>query len=80
MTSFERDFETYERELPGLLQRFGEGMFALIHRNEVEEVFANQNEAMDAGYSRHQAGSFTVKKILLCDLEDPEQFSAACRD
>lgn len=79
MTTFERDFQTYERELLGLLQKYGEGEFALVHHNEVE-VFPTQNEAMDAGYQRHGAGRFMVKQVLSTDLDDPEQYSAACRD
>jgi hypothetical protein len=78
MTTFERDFATYERELPRLLQQRSEGDFALIHHNEVD-VFLSQNEAMDAGYSRHGAGRFFVKQILRSDLDDPELFPAACR-
>jgi len=79
MTTFERDFQTYERELVGLLQKYPEGHFALIHHNEVEDVFPSQNEAMDTGYQRHGAGRFMVKQILSADLDDPEQYPAACR-
>ena len=78
MTTFDRDFETYERELPRLLQQRRDGDFALIHHNEVD-VFPSQNEAMDAGYSRHGAGRFFVKQILRSDFDDPEPDPAACR-
>lgn len=78
--TFERDFQTYERELPRLLQQAREGHFALIHHNEIEEVFPGQDDAMDAGYTRHGAGRFLVKQILSADLDDPEQYTAACRD
>ena len=79
LTTFAEDFRTYERELLKLLERFGEGGFVLIHRNEVGDVFRTQNEAMDAGYERHGPGRFLVKRILRIDQDDSSPLTEACR-
>jgi hypothetical protein len=49
--SLEREWATYQRCLPELLARYGEGQWVLIHGNEVVAVFGTQDEAMRLGYA-----------------------------
>jgi hypothetical protein len=59
--ALEKEMQTYERELPNLLQQ--EGKFALIHGVEVGGVYDTYEDALKAGYEKYGLGPFLVKRI-----------------
>ena len=69
MTDFERDAETYLRELPQLLKRHGEGATVLIRQAVVVGVFMSEDEAMSVGYAKFGGRQpWIVKQLLEADL------------
>jgi len=59
--ALEREMETYIKKLPELKDK--EGKFALVHGDDVVDVFAAYEDALKAGYERFQLEPFLVKKI-----------------
>lgn len=59
--ALEKELETFERELPALLEH--EGKYALIHGSTVVDVYAAYEDALKAGYSKFQLEPFLVKRI-----------------
>lgn len=68
MTSFERNVQAYEQQLPRLLPN-EEGKFALIRQAEIVDVLETEEAAMAAGYERFGGGEFLIKEVLRTDLE-----------
>jgi hypothetical protein len=59
--ALERELETYRRELPRLLQH--EGKFALVHGNDMADVYDTEEEAVEAGDDCFGLEPFLVKRI-----------------
>ena len=60
--ALEREMETYRRELPRLLAE--EGKFVLISGTDVLGIFADEEDALEAGYRRVGfATPFLIKQI-----------------
>jgi hypothetical protein len=57
---FEKELETYRRELPNLLKQ--EGQFVVISGHEVLGVWPTYSTALTAGYERY-GDHFMVKQI-----------------
>ncbi|MBX9638491.1 MAG: hypothetical protein K2X97_01805 [Mycobacteriaceae bacterium] len=53
--------ETYQRELPNLLDR--EGQFVLVKGDEVVGVWATRSSALSEGYMRFGSSGFMVRQI-----------------
>jgi hypothetical protein len=67
----ESEQETYQRELPNLLQH--EGKYVLIHGSEVAGVFGTYEDAIQAGYVSFGLAPFLVKQIS--GIERVHQFT-----
>lgn len=59
--AFEKEVETYYRELPQLLEK--EGKFVLLHESEVIGFWDTEEEAVEAGDDRFGLDPFLVKQI-----------------
>ena len=57
----EQEVETYQRELPKLLDQAGQ--FVLIHGKDVAGFFETYSDALQAGYDKFYPQAFMVKKI-----------------
>jgi len=62
MVILEKELETFGRKLPEL-NAVHEGKFALIHGEDVVDVFSGYDDAIKAGYSRFGLEPFLVKRI-----------------
>jgi hypothetical protein len=60
--ALERELSAFRRELPRLLAQ-AEGQFALVHEDKVEGVWSTYEDALQAGYERHQLKPFLVKQV-----------------
>jgi len=60
--ALEKELETFERKLPELKAEH-EGKFALVHGDELVDVFSSYEDAIKAGYSRFGLSPFLVKQI-----------------
>jgi hypothetical protein len=69
--ALEREIETYQRELPRLLQEGEGGRWALIKGDEVVDVWDTQRDAIQAGRARFGLEPTLVKHI---DPRDSERF------
>jgi hypothetical protein len=68
----DRELKTYGRELNQLLVH--EGKFALVHGEEVSDVFDTFEDAVRAGYQRFGLDPFMVKQIHA--IEQVQYFSS----
>jgi len=59
--ALEKEIETYNRELPGLLAQ--QGKFVVIHEDKVIGVFVSYEDALKLGYEKCGLNPFLVKKI-----------------
>lgn len=85
--TLDRELETYEHELPSLLDK--QGKFVVIHDGQVLGVFGDYEDALRAGYEKVGKQSFLVKRIervetVQCfsrdiDLGQAPDVSASCR-
>lgn len=62
---FERESETYKKELPRLLRE--PGRFVLIRGAEVGGVYDTWRDAVQIGYEKYGVGPFFVKQIRLVE-------------
>jgi hypothetical protein len=67
----EKEQETYQRELPNLLQH--EGKFVLIRESRIAGFFGTYEDAIQAGYVAFGLNPFMVKQIR--PTEQVHQFS-----
>jgi hypothetical protein len=67
----DKEQETYQRELPALLQH--EGKFVLIQEDKIAGIFGAYEDAIQAGYGAFGLNSFMVKQIRAA--EQLHQFS-----
>lgn len=61
MAALDKEIETFNRLLPGLLKQVGK--FALIKDDKLIETFDTYPDAMKHGYSEFKLTPFLVKKI-----------------
>jgi hypothetical protein len=59
--ALEKEIETYQNELPKLLQH--EGKFALIHGEEVSGPYDTYDDALKSGYEKYELKPFLIKRI-----------------
>lgn len=69
--ALEKEIETYNRELPNLLEQ--QGKFVVIHENDVVGVFVSYEDALKLGYEKCGLKPFLVKKIQA--VEQVQYFS-----
>ena len=75
---------TYFRELPRLLEEGCEGKFALIHGNDLVNLWDTYDDALQAGYDRFGFEKFMAQPVNVVDrdglagffLVQPERASA----
>jgi len=60
--ALEKELKTFERKLPELKAEH-EGKFALVHGDELVDVFTSYEDAIKAGYSRFGLTPFLVKQV-----------------
>lgn len=60
--ALEREMETFNRKLPELKAE-NEGRFALVHQDEVVDIFSSYDDAIKAGYAKFGLTPFMVKQI-----------------
>ncbi len=80
--ALERELETFKRKLPELSG--SEGKFALIHGDDLVEVFNTYEDALKEGYAKFKLEPFLVKQIsaleqiqFISRFVDPHTTSAA---
>jgi hypothetical protein len=71
--ALEREWETFQRELPRLLQEGHRGKYALIRGDAIDSVWPTLDEAMAAGYDRFGVDPFMAQEIN--DHPKPRYFS-----
>ena len=59
--ALEKEIETYNKELPKLLDR--QGGFVVIHGTDIVGVYDSYADALQAGYEKSGLSPFLVKKI-----------------
>jgi len=69
---YEKELETYLRELPRLLEEGEEGRYALIKGDEVLSIWDTQPDASQAGREKFGRDPIFVKEIR---ARDAEQFA-----
>jgi hypothetical protein len=62
MSKLQKELETYNRLLPGLIAH--QGKFVLIKGDENAGMFDSYQDALDAGYAKYQLAPFLVRQIL----------------
>ena len=67
--ALEKELETYRQKLSELREK--EGKFALVHGDEVADVFSSYEDALKEGYRKYGLEPFLVKKI---EVEEKVQF------
>jgi hypothetical protein len=60
--ALEKELETFHRKLPELKAE-NEGKFALVHQDDVVDVFSSYDDAVKAGYAKFGLTPFLVKQI-----------------
>jgi hypothetical protein len=72
--ALEKEWETFQRELPGLLQDpANRGKYALIKGDKVDSIWPTVDEGLQAGYDRFGLDPFMVQEIN--DKPEPRYFS-----
>ena len=61
--ALEKELQTYKAKLPELLAAEGEGKYALIHGDDLVDVFGTYEDAIKDGYSKFHLEPFLVKQI-----------------
>lgn len=59
--ALEQEIQTYQANLPGLLQN--EGKYVLIQGKEITDVYDTYEDAIKAGYEKYRLLPFLVRKI-----------------
>ena len=59
--ALDRELETYQKELPSLLQ--DEGKYVLICQDEIGGTYDTYEDAIKFGYEKYNLKRFLVKKI-----------------
>jgi hypothetical protein len=66
MDILEQEWETYQKHRAELLRQ-GRGQFVLIKGDEIAGIYANEDDALEAGYERFGVGPLLVQQILEVD-------------
>jgi hypothetical protein len=61
--ALEKELATYKSKLAELVASEGEGKYALIHGDDVVDVFGTYEDAIKEGYSKFKLEPFLVKRI-----------------
>ncbi len=61
--ALEKELQTYKTKLPELLANEGEGKYALIHGDDLVDVFGTYEDAIREGYAKFNLTPFLVKQI-----------------
>ena len=69
--ALEKEIETYNRELPKLLEQ--QGKFAVVCGTEVVGIYDSYADALKVGYEKSGLNPFLVKKIQA--IEQAQYFS-----
>jgi hypothetical protein len=78
MGKLDKEMETFQRELPRLLgDPLYHGMFVLIHKETIANVYPTLEAALSAGYEKFNLESFLVKQVI--EREPPKYFSRNLR-
>jgi hypothetical protein len=64
LPTFDREWQTFQRELPGLLAAGNEGPFAVIKGDDLIGIWDTEDDALDAGYERLGVVEFLVQPVL----------------
>ena len=59
--ALEKELETYKKKLPELAG--SEGKYALIHGNDLVDLFNTYEDALKEGYAKFKLDPFLVKQI-----------------
>ena len=59
--ALELEIQTYQEKLPELIQH--EGKYALVHGNDLVNIYGTYEDAIKEGYARFQLQPFMVKQI-----------------
>jgi hypothetical protein len=59
--ALEKELETFKNKLPGL--KDSEGKFALVHGDELVDVYTSYEDAIKEGYAKFKLDPFLVKQI-----------------
>lgn len=59
--ALEKELAVYKQKLPELAEQ--EGKFALIHGDELVDVYTSYEDAIKEGYNRFKLDPFLVKQI-----------------
>ncbi len=59
--ALDKELETYQAQLPGLLEHAGE--FVVIHGDEVAGIWQTYQDALKAGYEKFGLEPFLIKQI-----------------
>jgi hypothetical protein len=80
--ALETELATYKQKLPELKEQ--EGKFALVHGEDLVDVYSTYEDAIKEGYNRFKLEPFLVKQIrateqilFISRIVAPETFSAA---
>lgn len=60
--ALEKELATFDRNLPKLKTEH-EGKFALVHGDDVIDIFSSYDDAITAGYSKFGLKPFLVKQV-----------------
>ncbi|HVT61503.1 MAG TPA: hypothetical protein VHR45_24285 [Thermoanaerobaculia bacterium] len=60
--ALEKELETFNRKLLELKAEH-EGKFALVHQDDVVDVFSSYDDAVKAGYAKFGLNPFLVKQV-----------------
>lgn len=61
--ALEKELQTYKNKLAELLANEGEGKYALIHGEQLINVFGTYEDAIKEGYAKFKLEPFLVKQI-----------------
>lgn len=72
--ALERELETFQRELPGLLAApSNRGKYALVHGDQVHGLYDSVDDGLAAGYQKFGLEPFLVQEVN--DHPEPKFFS-----
>jgi hypothetical protein len=60
--ALERELATFEKKLPELSAEHA-GEYALVHGDEIVDLFSSYDDAIKAGYARFGLEAFLVKQV-----------------
>ena len=61
--ALERELQAFRKSLPKLIADGSEGKYALVHGDDVVDVFGTYEDAIKEGYAKFGLDPFLVKQI-----------------